>query len=360
MKYLHALNIINGVGSQKMRLLLDFFGSAEKAWRASRAELAQCGLGEKLVDKIVFERDRINPDTEMEKLRKENVRLISFLDAAYPRLLKEIANPPAVLYVKSHQEIDFNSTPLVAIVGSRKVTQYGTLAARSLARDLAQAGVTVVSGLALGIDALAHRGALEGGGQTIAIMGSSLEDDLIGPRTNFELSQEIMEHGALVSEYPLGTPANVGTFPTRNRLMAGMTLGTVVIEAAPDSGSLITASLALEFSREVFAVPGSIFSPQSIGTNTLIKSGAKIVTCVKDILEELRIEEIQKTAVVKKLIPQSAEEEVIAKILSHEPVHIDNIIKLSKLGTSAASSTLSIMEMKGLVKNIGGQNYILY
>jgi DNA processing protein len=224
---------------------------------------------------------------------------------------------------------------------------------------LARAGIAVVSGLALGIDSFAHRGALEGGGKTIAVLGSSLEDQNIGPRTNFELSRDIMESGALVSEFPVGVTSLPGNFPARNRIMAGMTLGTLVIEAAVDSGSLITASLALEFNREVFALPGSVFSPQSEGTNKLIKSGAKLVTNIADILEELNIEQVKAAEKVKKIIPASAEEEIILKKLSHEPTHIDNITKLTKLEASVISSTLAIMEMKGMVKNIGGQNYIL-
>jgi len=248
---------------------------------------------------------------------------------------------------------------MVSIVGSRKFTTYGKQAAFAFARDLAQTGIAIVSGMALGIDAMAHRGALDGRGKTIAVMGSSLEDYNIGPRTNFGLSREIIENGCLVSEYPLGTPATAGTFPTRNRIMAGLTLGTLIIEAARESGSLITAGLALEFNREVFAIPGSIFSPQSEGTNDLIKSGAKLVSSSKDILEELKIEQLQSAEKIRRAIPESKEEEIVLKKLSHEPIHIDIIIKLAKLETSVTSSTLSILEMKGVIKDIGGQNYIL-
>lgn len=358
LKFLNALNRINGVGSQKMRLLLDFFGSAENAWQAGSSDLQGSRIGEALAEKIITARANINPDAEWEKLQKENIQVVALADPAYPHLLKQIHNPPAALYFKGTLT-DFNEAPLISIVGSRKFTAYGQQVAFAIARDLARAGIVVVSGLALGIDAIAHRGALEGHGQTLAVLGSSLEDFQIGPRSNFGLSREILRHGALVSEYPLGTEANVGTFPTRNRLMAGMTLGTLVIEAARDSGSLITASLAVEFNRDVFAVPGSIFSPQSTGTNDLIKAGAKLVGSATDILEELRIEEVKSAAQVKKIIPASLEEEIILKHLSHEPVHIDKIIKLVKLEVNVISSTLSILEMKGLAKDIGGQNYII-
>lgn len=357
MKYLNALNIIDGVGSQKMSLLLEFFGSAENAWKASPEELRQSRIGEVLAEKIIQERKKIDPDAEWEKLQKENIQVIALSDPAYPGLLRQIHNPPSLLYIKGVCN-NFNISPMIAIVGSRKFTAYGNQAAFAIARDLARAGITVVSGLALGIDAIAHRGALEGKGQTLAILGSSLEDFQIGPRINFGLSREIIESGALLSEYPLGTPATPGTFPARNRLMAGMTLGTLVIEAARGSGSLITANLALEFDREIFAVPGSIFSPQSEGANDLIKSGAKLVGNAKDILEELKIEEAKNIETVKKIIPASAEEEIILKQLSHEPVHIDKIIKMVKLEVNVISSVLSIMEMKGLAKDIGGQNYV--
>lgn len=357
MKYLNALNKINGIGSQKMKLLTSFFNTPEDIWNANLNDLKKSKIGDSLAEKIIIEREKINPDEEWEKLKKENIRVISINDPDYPSSLKEIPNPPYILYIKGTLK-NLNALPMMAIVGSRKITAYGKRVAFGIARDLAQSGIVIVSGMALGIDAEAHRGALEGKGPTLAVLGSSLEDNVIGPRSNFMLSRKIIENGALISEYPLNTPANAGTFPTRNRLMAGMTIGTLVVEAARASGSLITANLALDFNREIFAIPGSIFSPQSEGTNDLIKSGAKLVSSAKDVLEELKIEKTKQIERIKKIIPDSKEEEKILKILSHEPTHIDNIIKLVKLETSATISTLSLMEMKGMVKNIGGQNFI--
>jgi DNA processing protein len=361
MKYLNALNVISGTGPQKMKMLMEFFGSAESAWKADIKNLEQSGIGEALSKKMVLERERINPDEEWEKLEKENIKIVSFTDANYPKLLKEIPSAPYILYVKSAsgEIFDFNNQPMLAIVGSRKYTAYGKQVAEKISYDLTRAGLAIVSGMALGIDSFAHRGVLEAGGKTIAVLGSSLEDKNIGPRSNFELSRRIMESGVLVSDFPCGVSSIPGNFPARNRLMAGLALGTLVIEAARESGSLITANLALEFNREVFSVPGSIFSPQSEGTNDLIKSGAKLAASAKDILEELKIEERAETEKVKKIIPASPEEEKILKILSPDPLHIDNITKLSKLETNVVSSTLSLMEMKGMVKNIGGQNYII-
>lgn len=360
MKYLNALNKINGIGCQKMKMLLGFFDSAEEAWQADSSQLEKSGIGNNIAQKIIEERKNINPDEEWEKLEKENIKMVTLTDENYPALLKEISSLPYIIYVKSAEDnYNFNESPMIAIVGSRKFTQYGKQTAENFARELARAGITVVSGMALGIDSFAHRGALDGGGKTIAVLGSSLEDKNIGPRSNYELSRNIIENGVLLSDFSLGISSVPGNFPARNRLMAGMTLGTIVIEAASESGSLITANLALEFNREVFAVPGSIFSPQSEGTNTLIKSGAKMATSVKDILEELNIERRSAQDQVKKIIPATPGEEKILKNLSQDPVHIDTIAKLTKLEASVVSGTLAVMEMKGFVRNIGGQNYIL-
>lgn len=357
MKYLNALNKIQGVGSQKMKILLDFFGTAEDVWKANPSDLKKSKIGVALAEKIITEREKINPDEEWEKMEKENIKMFTLENSEYPKLLGEIPNPPYILYMRG--DFDLNSTPMLAVVGSRKYTAYGKQVAYELSRELTGAGITIVSGMALGIDSFAHRAALSAGGKTIAVLGSSLEDANIGPRTNFELSKDIINSGALISDYPAGIPSIPGNFPARNRIMAGMTLGTLVVEAAQESGSLITANLALEFNREVFAVPGSIFSPQSEGSNKLIKSGAKIVSGVKDILEELHIEQKKEAEKIKTIIPATNEEEKILKTLSPDPVHIDTIAKMTKLEASVASSTLAIMEMKGMVRNIGGQNYIL-
>jgi DNA processing protein len=358
MKYLNALNKINGLGSQKMRALLNFFGSAETAWKAGLTELNQSGIGPALAEKIVAGRALINPDQEWMRLQEEGIQLISFNDPRYPQLLKEIANPPYILYMKG--DFDLNAAPMISIVGSRKYTAYGAQVATTFARDLAAAGITVVSGMALGIDAIAHRGALDGGGKTIAVLGGSLDDKNIYPRNNFNLAREITEQGALLCDYPVETSAGIpGNFPARNRIIAGLSLGTLVIEAGEKSGTLITATLALESNREIFAVPGPIFSPQSFGTNDLLKKGAKLVTSVKDILEELNLGEHEKTSPIQAKNPDTLEEEIILKILSIDPLHIDIISKMSKLETSVCSSTLSLMEIKGWVKNIGGQNYII-
>ncbi len=359
MKYLNALNKISGVGPQKFKLLLNFFGASENIWKASLDDLIQARISDKLAEKVFEEKRTLNPDTEWEKLEKENIQMITLKSLDYPRLLKESANPPYIIYMKGDISILEDPAPLVSIVGSRKFTSYGAQATETLARDLANAGMTVVSGMALGIDTFAHRGALSAGGKTIAVLGNSLDDKNIYPRNNFNLSRDILENGLLLSEYPLETSAGPLTFPARNRIIAGLSLGTVVVEAGETSGALITAEMALEYNREVFAVPGPIFSAQSVGTNNLLRKGAKLVTGIKDILEELNLKSETGLAPAQPKIPASKEEEALLNVLSSEPLHIDNIAKISKLGTATSASTLSLMEIKGWAKNIGGQNYIL-
>ena len=344
MKYVNALNKIDGLGCKKLKQLMNFFGSSEKVWAASKIELEKSGIGESVAEKIVAQRPNINPDEEWAKMEKENVLAFSIKDDEYPVLLKQIPDSPYIIYMKGNLEcLNF---PMVAIVGSRKLTEYGNRVARGFARDLANSGICVVSGLAFGVDA-------------IAVLGNSLDSESISPRSNFQLAEEILENdGLLISEFPIKTNADTWTFPSRNRIMAGMSLGTLIVEAATKSGSLITANLALDYNRDVYAVPGQIFSPQSEGTNALIKAGAKMVTSCADILEELKIEQITKPRVQTAPIKLSGDEEKVHSVLSHESVHIDRIGKLTKLETATVSGVLAILEIKGLVKNIGGQNYI--
>lgn len=358
MKYLHALNCISGIGSKKLQMLLNYFPSAEEAWKGSLSSLQLSGIGEKTAEKLFWERNNINPDQEWEKLEKENIKILTNDLTDYPTLLKEIPNPPYILYYKGNSSF-FNSFPCIAIVGSRKFSPYGRQAAEYLSTELAKAGVTIVSGMALGIDTYSHQGALAVDGRTIAVLGNGLDEESIYPRANFNLSLEIRDKGTLLSEYPPGTSAGLLTFPARNRIIAGISLGTLVVEAAENSGALITAQMALDFNREVFSVPGSIFSSSSLGTNNLIKKGAKTVSNIKDILEELDLINIHKEKESPPRVPENKEEEILLKVLSNEPLNIDKLTKLTKLKTSTVNSTLLMMELKGWVKNIGGQNYIL-
>ncbi|MFC1644844.1 DNA-processing protein DprA [Patescibacteria group bacterium] len=359
MKYLNALNKIQGLGPKNFTVLLNFFETGENIWKSNLLEIKKSGIGEKLAEKISREKTQINPEEELEKLSNENVRMLSINDNSYPQLLKEIPTAPYILYIKSDTDnLDFNNTPLISIVGSRKPTQYGIQVASSIAQKLSQSGMTIVSGMAFGIDTVAHQSTLQNQGDTLAILGSGLDDKNIGPRSNFQLSRKIINNGALVSDYPLGVEASRFTFPARNRIMAGMTLGTIVVEATQRSGTLITANLALDFNREVFAVPGSIFSPLSQGPNNLLKLGAKPVTNINDILEELDIKLVKSKEQSRETTSLTTTEELIIKKLTLEPIHIDRISKLTKLEISKVSSILTILEMRGLIKNIGGHNYV--
>lgn len=357
-KYLNSLNLISGVGSQKIKKLLAHFETAENAWEAELSELKNSGIPEKLAEKISIDRKNINPDEEWEKLQKENVAMLTLDSSNYPELLREISNPPYILYVRGQLDF-FNFSPSISIVGSRKYTAYGEQITTSFSQELAEAGFTIVSGMAFGIDSFAHRGALQKNGKTVAILGNGLDEKNIYPRENLFLAREIEKSGAILSEYPIGTQAGPLTFPARNRLVAGMSRGTLVVEAGEKSGALITAQMALESNREVFSVPGSIFSSASAGTNELIKKGARVVTCMRDILEEFDLENaFPKNAPTPKN-PENETEKIILEILSIDPIHIDKLVKLSKLKTADVSSSLSLMEIKGWVKNIGGQNYII-
>lgn len=359
--YFHALRTMPGVGNGTLKLLFEHFGSGEAIWRASASDILGLSLkSNKTKETLAHGRKDIDPEKEFEKITRQGINILAFTDEKYPKLLKEIPDAPMLLYVRGNY--DWEDKPLISIVGSRKFTSYGEQAAQRLATDLARAGYVVVSGLAFGIDSIAHKAALEAGSETLAVLGSGVDETSVSPQSHLLLSRAVTNSGALLSEYLPGTKAEKGTFPARDRIIAGMTLGTVVIEAPETSGALITARLALDYNREVFAVPGSIFSPSSIGTNSLLKAGAKIVTSVQDILEELPPLPSRKNASEKtsEFTPHglSSEEEKILALLSHEPLHVDKIMKAARLETSSANSVFTLLEIKGLIRNVGGMHYI--
>jgi DNA processing protein len=287
----------------------------------------------------------------------KNARKINLQDNEYPSLLKEIHNPPQQLYIKG--EIIPQDKVAVAVVGTREFTQYGKQACLDIAGKLAKLGITIVSGLAKGIDSWAHQAALENNGRTIAVLGTGMDKESFYPASNYELAEKIAQNGAVITEYEPGTRATQFTFPERNRIVSGLSLGVLVVEAPEQSGALITANLAIEQNREVFAIPGSIYSKNSQGTNQLIKMGAKLVTNVDDILEELNLSHLSTTSSKKKYIPETDEEEIIISLLSGQPIHIDDIIKNSKLDTSTVNSVITILELKGAVRNLGRNQFIL-
>jgi DNA processing protein len=284
LKFLLALNRIPGLGSKRLEALLNAFGSGERVWQASPRELMKVpSIGKNLAYAVAKARSSIDPDDEMKMIKSMGISLLSLKDEGYPINLKNIYDPPILLYIKG--QLETRDLASIAVVGSRKASSYGRRVARRLSTQLVENSVTVVSGLARGIDTEAHRGALEGGGRTIAVMGSGL--DVIYPPENERLFEAITRSGAVVSEFPPGTPPEARNFPARNRIISGLSFGTVVVEAREGSGSLITANFALEQGREVFAVPGDIYRWGSRGTNGLIKDGAKLVESVQDILEEI-------------------------------------------------------------------------
>lgn len=356
-KFYNAFNLIDGLGPVGFKKLLAHFNSLEEAWSADLIEFKKAGLENSLVEQIKNQRPKINPDLEMEKLEKHHIQLVTLEDKNYPKLLKEIYHPPAVLYLRGHfQPADEFS---LGVVGTRRLTAYGQQVTPFITTDLARAGLTIVSGLAKGIDTLAHQAALKAKGRTIAVLGSGLDRPSIYPRTNQNLADQIAEQGLVISEFPLGTMARPAHFPQRNRIISGLSLAVLVIEAPERSGALITAREALEQNRDVFAIPGPLFSENSCGANNLIKMGAKLVTEANDILQELNLALVTETQRNRKILPDNPVEALILKQLSDQPLHIDKIAQQTKLPIATLISTLVLMEMKGQVRNLGANNYVL-
>jgi DNA processing protein len=354
LKYWVGFSKIPGIGRVKISQLLENFTTLEHAWKASAGDLKKSGLDSKTVNNIVNLRTRISPDEEMASLKKYKIKVFTCDSPEYPQQLKEIYDYPPVLYIRGNLAED---ECCLAVVGTRRATVYGRQVTEEIVTDLARNGITIVSGLARGIDSVAHRAALEAGARTMAVFACGL--DIVYPAENAKLAREIMEHGALISEYPLGTKPKADNFPRRNRIMSGLSLGVLIIEAGESSGALITANQALEQNREVFAVPGSILSPTSKGTNHLIQEGAKLVTNYVDILEELNLTIMAQQLEMKELQPVDETESLLLKQLSREPTHIDDICRHSGLTASLVSSVLTMMELKGMVKQVGGMNYVL-
>ncbi len=357
-KYYLGLAKIPCIGPAKFNKLKKSLHCLEEAWKAPITKLEELGFGEKCVAEFIRIRTEINLDQEMEKHEKEGIQIITCEDEEYPSILKEIYDPPFVIFCRG--KIPKNSDFLVAAVGSRKFTSYGKQATEKICGELAKQGITIVSGLAIGIDSIAHFSALESRGKTMAVLGCGIEKQNIYPNINRMLSEKIIQSsGCLISEHPAGVPPYKSNFPRRNRIISGISLGTIIIEAAEKSGALITARSALEQNREVFAVPGPITSPYSFGTNNLIKMGARPVTCAQDVLDCLNLRQAIEYSVAREITPDSAEEAILLKYIEREPAHIDDIIRASKMKPQEVSSALTLMEMKGKVKHLGGMKYAL-
>src|SRR5260221_1466420 len=356
--YWIGCNRVIGIGPVRFKLLLDFFhDDGAAAWQANSNELAQAGLDSKIIESFLKQRAAITPQRELERMEKLRIRVITWKDKTYPALLREVDASPPVLYIYgTFSEADQFA---LAVVGTRNSTTYGRQVTERMVSDLAKGEVTVVSGLALGIDTIAHTAALDAGGRHINAMVNGL--DTISAPPNQGLARRIVEsgQGALMSEYPLGVQPESNNFPARNRIISGLSLGVLVIEAPEKSGALITANFALKQGREVFAVPGSILSSRSKGVNRLIQDGARPVMEVNDILEALNLFLIPQQIEMQTALAENAEERTLLELISHDPRHVDDLIRESGLPTTTVTATLMMMELKGMVKQVGGMQYVL-
>lgn len=350
--YWLAFSAFEGIGSRRFALLKNYFGSAKEAWEASRQELLATGLGPKLVSKLAEFRKTFRVESYLKDLQKREIGCL-FLDRGdYPENLKKIDDPPFVLYWRGG--LKTKDSLALAVVGTRKMTAYGSQVAEKLTAALVRKGLTIVSGLARGIDSVAHKAALAARGRTIGVLGSGLAR--IYPAENKGLVEAIVQgKGAVISEYPPEREPRPGNFPARNRIIAGLSLGVLVVEGGEKSGSLITARLAAEQGREIFAVPGPIWSPGSFGPGHLVKLGAKLVLRVEDILEELQLE--KKTEGRRGPKAESGEEEMILSLIEGEPKEIEEIVRESGWETGRVMSLLTMMELKGKIKNLEGTRY---
>ncbi|MFP4660991.1 MAG: DNA-processing protein DprA [Halanaerobiales bacterium] len=374
--YWLGLSTISGLGSVRINKLLSHFSSVSRIWQANEGELKQVsGIG-KLAKKIVEQREGFDIDKLLNQLSKDNINYITVLDEEYPEKLKNIYDPPPVLFYKGELNFAF---PAVSIIGSRRCTTYGKKTAEKIAYQLANRGITVISGMARGIDTRGHIGALKAKGRTIAVLGSGL--DIIYPPENKELFEQIQKNGTVLSEYPPGVEPLAGNFPQRNRIISGLSIGVLVIEAASRSGSLITANLALEQGRDVFAIPGNIDRPQSKGTNDLIKKGAKMVTGVEDIVEELylykNIGQLESKADgnkkqgidilvnkkennrIKSNYPElnDEEREVLEVFQKEVDLTLEQLIKLTDKSPARMNTILLKLELKGIISRSAGKKY---
>ena len=356
--YWIALRLIAGIGNVTCKNLLARFGSPEQVFHAGPDALGQVeGMGPQAVEAIRLFRHSDAIDREIEHIEAAGVQVLTILNPCYPENLRNIYDPPQLLYVKGSMEPrDRNA---VAIVGSRSCSDYGRRAAQDISRELASAGITVVSGLARGIDSAAHAAALSAQGRTLAVLGCGV--NIVYPPENKKLYDRIAENGAVVSEYSLGTKPNAYNFPARNRIISGLSLGVLVVEAGLKSGSLITARMALEQGREVFAVPGSIYSFKTKGAHSLLRTGAKLVECAADILEELQIGAPQQTPVEQQADRVAELEPALQNLyglLPDAPVHIDELIGRSQLHSGQLLSLLLELELSGFVQQLPGKRFV--
>lgn len=342
---------------KRYQTLLSVFSNLDNVWEAKQKELEEMGWKPDLVKNFLDWKNSVDEEKITKILKQEKITCILKTDENYPESLKEIYDAPFCLFTRGELS---NDGFALAVVGPRKFTPYGKQITEEIVTELASQGIVIVSGLALGIDSIAHKATLSARGKTVAVLGSGINDRHIYPASHRGLAESIVNSGgAVISEYPPGALPSKFTFPRRNRIVAGMSLGTLVIEAAEGSGALITAQSALDNNREVFAIPQNITSPNSAGVNQLIKNGAHPVTCAQDIIDALDLKDIKNFISNREIVPDSPTEAKLLEFLSREPIHVDNLVKQTKLDSPSVNATLTLMEMKGKVKNLGGMMYVL-
>jgi DNA processing protein len=353
-QYWVALTLVRGIGAVRLQALIDRFGDASAAWHADAADLRESGLSSKIVDRLLDLRSSLDVGQLWDRIAAQGIHVITCQDESYPARLKEIDQPPPVLYTRGEllPEDDF----AVAIVGTRRITPYGRQVTEDLAGFLASSGITVISGLARGVDAAAHTAALRAGGRTLAVLGSGV--DRIYPPENRVLAEQMIAHGAILSDYPVGTAPEASNFPPRNRIISGLSLAVIVIEAGETSGALITAEFAAEQGREVFAVPGSILAPQSKGTNRLIQNGALPLLTPQDLLQALNLTRVSEQKSARSVLPADEVEKQLLMALGSEPLHVDDLRNQTGLPVEKVSAALVMMELKGMVRQVGAMHYV--
>ena len=358
LKYRIAFSHIRGIGAVRFKLLGERFGSYEEAWGADLRSLKEAGLPDSLVQAVLTERRKTDPDALVDAIKRKGIDVVCMDDPAYPALLKEIAAPPPILYVRGMREV--LDRKAVAIVGTRMMTSYGKAVAAETAKAMAESGIVVVSGLARGVDGAAHASALASSGDTIAVLGSGV--DVIYPADHSHLAAQIVRHGALVSDYPPGTQPERQNFPPRNRIISGLSVCTIVIEAGEKSGSLITARFAAEQGREVFVVPGNLRAPQSVGTNRLIRDGARSMLSIEDVLSYL--ETASPSGADRPFLPRQQQiafeepmEREIIELIQNEPLHVDEIARILKIPSGVLGAKMTLLELKGFIDQVAPNVY---
>jgi DNA processing protein len=342
-----------GVGPLRFKLLLEYFGTAKKAWNATSEELLKINFGGKLTDKLISFRKTFDIQNYVTLIKSKNIEVITIKDGNYPPLLSKIPDAPFLLYVRGDAGMLKSLTNTIGVVGTRRITSYGRDVTTKLTSELVNAGLTIVSGMAYGVDTVAHETAIEAGGKTVAVLGCGV--DVIHPVSNTDLYWKIVKkYGCVVSEFPVGQYAEKGLFPARNRIISGLSLGVLVTEGAKNSGSLISARYAAEQGREVFAIPGPITSEMSSASTILLKQGAKLVTCADDVLEELKIKfkkQNEKLKIMDQNIKLTANENRIVGLLSKESLHFDEISRKTNIDPGKLGAILTEMEIKGYLKS---------